>query len=50
MRSTGMSDTWPPEGIGWRVLDPEGNVLASGPVVIAEMVAGILEESTPKEG
>ena len=23
--------------LGWQVLDPDGNVVASGPVVIAEM-------------
>lgn len=27
--------------IGWRVLDPDGNVVASGPVTVAEMAAEI---------
>lgn len=25
--------------IGWQVLDPEGNVVASGPVTIAELTS-----------
>jgi hypothetical protein len=31
----------PAPEIGWRVLDPEGNVVASGPVTVAEMAAEI---------
>ena len=30
-------------GIGWRVLDPEGNVVASGPIMVMESVAQVEE-------
>lgn len=30
--------------IGWQVLDPEGNVVESGPVVVAEMTAETAEK------
>ena len=32
------------EPVGWRVLDPDGNVVASGPVTKAEMTAQLLEQ------
>ena len=28
-----------PELIGWRIVDPYGNIVASGPVTVAEMSA-----------
>jgi hypothetical protein len=29
--------------IGWQVVDPEGNVVASGPVVVAEAAGDLAE-------
>lgn len=37
-----MSEQEAPQ-IGWQVLDPEGNVIASGPVVVAEMAGEVAE-------
>ncbi len=34
--------------IGWRVLDPDGNVIASGPVTELEMVAEMGEALSPE--
>jgi hypothetical protein len=34
--------------IGWRVLDPDGNVVASGPVTELEMVAEMGEVTEPE--
>lgn len=31
------------EPIGWQVLDPDGNVVASGPVSFAELTSDALE-------
>lgn len=31
------------EPIGWQVLDADGNVVSSGPVVIAEMTSDLAE-------
>ena len=40
------------EPIGWQVLDPDGNVVDSGPVVIAELTADAAERLglTKQEG
>lgn len=35
--------------LGWQIVDPDGNVVASGPVTIAEMTSELLEQ-LPKEG
>jgi hypothetical protein len=32
------------EPVGWRVLDPDGNVVASGPLITLEMVTNMGEE------
>lgn len=32
------------DGPGWQVLDPDGNVVASGPGIVLEMVAHTGEE------
>ena len=34
-----------PDGspVGWRVIDPDGNVVSSGPLIELEMVAGLGE-------
>lgn len=37
-----------PLEIGWRVLDPEGNVVASGPLTELEMVA-LVGDTPPEE-
>lgn len=29
--------------VGWRVLDPDGNVVASGPGMVLEMAAGMTD-------
>jgi hypothetical protein len=42
-----MSETEPETG--WRVLDPDGNVVASGPVTELEMAA-LMGEATGPEG
>lgn len=34
--------------IGWRVLDPDGNVVASGPATVAEMAGEIAEALSPE--
>ena len=39
----------PPDGVGWQVIDPDGNVVASGPRMIAHLDAGILEVPTWRE-
>ena len=39
--------------IGWQVVDPDGNVVASGPVTIAQMTAELMEAlgiDPPTEG
>lgn len=36
--------------IGWQVLDPDGNVVASGPIVIAEMTGELIETLDLHEG
>lgn len=41
------------EGRGWRVLDPDGNVVASGGVSIAQAdgrLAGLIAEASEDEG
>jgi hypothetical protein len=30
--------------VGWQVLDPEGNVVDSGPIVVAEMSGDLAEQ------
>lgn len=48
-----MSDSVPePEQIGWQVLDPDGNVIASGPVTVVELVAeaGSAQEEEDGDG
>lgn len=43
-----MSQPEAPE-IGWRVLDTEGNVVASGPLTELEMVA-LVGDTQPEDG
>lgn len=31
------------EPVGWQVLDPDGNVVASGPVTVLEMTTALAE-------
>lgn len=38
-----MDDTEAPVQIGWQVLDPDGNVVQSGAVTVAEMTAELAE-------
>jgi hypothetical protein len=35
--------------IGWTVTDPDGNIVASGPVTVAEPSAMVAEALDPKE-
>ena len=42
-----MTESTPDPEIGWRVLDPEGNVVDSGPITQLEMVANLGD--TPAE-
>ena len=34
---TAPEEPTPVEGLGWQVLDPDGNVIASGPITELEM-------------
>lgn len=43
LEGTLMSDADPMPQVGWQVLDPDGNVIASGPVTELEMAAGLGE-------
>ena len=38
-----------PEPVGWQVLDPDGNVVASGPVTELEMAAEMGETLDTKD-
>jgi hypothetical protein len=38
-----------PEPLGWQVVDPDGNVVASGPLVIAEMTSELIEKLAQEE-
>jgi len=40
-----MSEPQPDEPIGWQVLDPDGNVIDSGPQTVTEASAGAGEEN-----
>ena len=49
-----MTEPEPEPEVGWRVLDPDGNVIASGPVTELEMTTELGEtlsvEGTPDGG
>lgn len=48
--STDLVQEVPTEQIGWQVLDPDGNVVDSGPLIVLEMVAEMGQEQGETDG